>query len=379
MKQKVHSYKSWIEISERALLNNLGVFQTFVGRNTEVLCVLKANAYGHGLKEVATILRNHTWFGVDSVDEACIVKTINPKASVLVMGYIPLSRLKEVITNEISFVVYTMETLEKVRELDLKKKAKIHIKIETGLNRQGVSGEKLIELLHSIHESKKHFYVEGILTHFAEVRDDLNSDFTKRQLKFFRNSISTVEMHGIIPPFIHCAATGSLALYHESHFTLVRLGIGLYGFYPSNEIAKKTAGKIPALMPVLSWKSIVAQIKEVQIGESVGYGRTWTAERLSKIAVVPVGYADGYDRRLSNNGRVLVHDQPVPVIGRVSMNMLTIDVTDVPQVHVEDTVILIGEDGSNNITVDELAERMGTIQHEVLARINPNIPRVVVP
>ncbi|MBI4157317.1 alanine racemase [Candidatus Woesebacteria bacterium] len=372
--------RTWIEISKKDLLSNLLVLKRRVGR-AKVASVVKANAYGHGLREVASILKGKTdLFAVDSYDEAKSVKEVAVNNPILILGYVPRFLLKEVIDEGFSFVVYNLEILKKIDALSLNKKAKIHLKIETGLNRQGIGEEDLLKILLFIKKKKEKFEVKGISTHFANIEDTLDPSFAKFQLTNFKKALKMVRSYGFNPKYVHTAASAGAILYPETHLNMVRVGISLYGIWPSREtkiIAKSKKTKI-VLKPVLSWKSVIAQTKNLAKGDSVGYGRAWIASRKSKIAVVPVGYADGLDRKLSNTGRVIIRGKSAPIIGRVAMNMIMIDVTEIPKVSLEDEVIIVGTQGKQEILVEEIAEKIGTINYEVLSRINPNLPRIIV-
>ncbi|OGM15176.1 alanine racemase [Candidatus Woesebacteria bacterium RBG_19FT_COMBO_42_9] len=373
-------FKTWIEISRSSLLHNLSEIKGIVGAKTKIGCVIKANAYGHGIREVVEILKDTTdWFCVDNIEEALIVRELSNKP-IVILGYTPLSRMKEAIEKNISMVVYNRESINKIVNLNLPIKAKLHIKIETGLNRQGVGKEALLTLSKHILKNEKRMFLEGVSTHFANIEDTLDASFANLQLKNLNKAIAALKRNGIHPPLIHSAASAGAILYPKTHFKMVRIGIALYGLWPSREtkIALATRKKKLILKPVLSWKSIVAQVKEIEAGESVGYGRSWFAHRKTKIAVVPVGYSDGYDRGLSNNSRVLIKGKFTPLVGRVAMNMIVVDVTNIKNVHVEDEVLLMGPSGKESISAEELAERSGTINYEMIARINERIPRVLV-
>jgi len=373
--------KTWVEISRSALFYNFQTLQKIVGKKVKVALVVKANAYGHGLAEVVSILKNKTdIFAVDNIDEAFIIRKIDKTVKVLILGYTTKENIKLTIENNFSFVVYSLDILRYIISLKLRKKAKIHIKIETGLNRQGVEGKDLIKILSFVKKNADRIFLEGVYTHFANVEDTLDSSFAQKQLKRFKDALKIVRTWGFNPPLIHTAASAASFLYKESHFSMIRAGVALYGLWPSREtrIALKSKNKNISLKPVLTWKSIVAQVKIVRKGESVGYGRTWISEQTSKIAVIPAGYSDGFDRKLSNLGRVIVGGSYAPVIGRVAMNMIMVDITHIKGVNEGDEVVIIGKMGKLEVTADELAEKIGTINYEVISRINPILPRIIV-
>jgi len=373
--------KSKVEISKEALLHNLRVFHNVAGKKTKVAAVVKANAYGHGLPEVVSILKSKVdIFCVDNIDEAEQVRAIDDHATVLILGYTTLSNIKRAIEDNISFTVYNIETLRKMVSLKLTQTARIHLKVETGLHRQGVERRELVEMLRVIKKYKDKIYLEGVSTHFANVEDTLDPSYPMLQLTRFNEAIRSVKSKGFKPPLIHCAASAAALLYKEAVFSMVRVGIGLYGLWPSREtkIALAVHKRNIKLQPVASWRSIVAQVKKIEEGESVGYGRTWFAGRKSKIAIIPVGYSDGFDRKLSGSGSVLIRGKVAPVVGRVAMNMIAIDITDIPGVKTEDEVVLIGKSRDREITAEEMADKIGTINYEVVSRINPLIPRIIV-
>jgi alanine racemase len=256
--------------------------------------------------------------------------------------------------------------------------AYIHLKIETGTNRQGVPLDELEAFMGFVRDLPA-VEVEGLYTHFANIEDTLDPSFAQLQLHRFHEALAILEKLKIRPPTIHAAATSGALLYPETSFGMIRLGIGAYGIWPSREtqLAARERGRQIKLTPVLAWKTRIAQIKKVPAGDYVGYGLTFQASRAMRVAVLPIGYYDGYDRKLSNSARVLVRGQFAPVIGRIAMNMTMIDVTDIDSQN-DDEVVLIGHQGSHDIRVEELAEKCGTIAYEFLSRINPLLPRVVI-
>lgn len=371
-------YRTWIEVSKNNLLHNFRVLKR-VAKGAKFAAVIKANAYGHGLSEVVGILKDQTdFFAVDSLEEGLLVRRLTSKP-VLVLGYIPSFGLKEAVKSDLSFVVYNLETLKKIVDLRLSERAKVHLKIETGLNRQGIQLSNLSKFIEVFKKDRQLFEIEGVSTHFANIEDTLDSSFAETQINNFKKSLKVLEKGGINPKYSHSAASAATILYKSTHFNLVRVGIGLYGLWPSREarIAAKTMRKELDLKAVLSWKSLVSQVKEIKVGESVGYGRAWIASRNTKIAIIPVGYSDGFDRKLSNSGRVILQGRYAPVIGRVAMNMIMVDVTEIPNVGLEDEVVIIGRKGKLEISANEIAEKLGTINYEIVSRLSPFLPRII--
>ena len=369
-----------VEISRAALTSNLFQFRKQVGNRTKIMAVIKSNAYGHGIQEVSKIVSQNgaDWLGINSLEEGMSLREEKIKLPILIMGYIPLAKLGEAIKNNLSFVVYNRETIKQAERQASKlgKKAKVHLKLETGTNRQGISIKEIVPFT-KFCLTLKNVFLEGIYTHYANIEDTLDPGFAMEQLRKFQKALQIIKVAGINIPIKHTACSAATILFPETHFDLVRVGIGLYGLWPSRE-TRLSAGNSLKLKPVLSWKTKIAQVKEVQKGETISYGRTFKTSRKTKIAILPVGYWDGYDRGLSNSGRVLIKSQFAPVVGRVCMNMIMVDVTNIPGVKTEDEVSLIGKQGENEITAEEIAQKLGTINYEVVTRINPLLPREVV-
>ncbi len=378
--QSTNKYKTWIEISKKALYHNVNVYKKAVGKNVKIAAVVKANAYGHGLKEIVSLLdKKVDMFAVDRLEEAFLIQKYGRETPILILGYTRLSNLKEVINNNISFVVYNIETLKKIVDLDLNMQAKVHLKIETGLNRQGVQLKTVKKILSYIEKYRNKILLEGISTHFANIEDTLDPSYAMKQNTLFKKAIKEIKKAGFKPKLVHASASAGALLYPETHFSMVRIGFGLYGWWMSTETRVMLLAKNPKLdlKPVMTWKSVIAQIKTINVGEAVGYGLTWFASRKTKIAIIPVGYSDGYDRKLSNIGRVIVNGKHAPVIGRIAMNMFVVDITDVGDVKVEDEVVLLGNNSGLKISADEIAKKIGTINYEVISRINSDIPKIV--
>jgi len=372
-------FLSWVEIDKQALRMNALAFRKIIGPNVKFMAVVKGNAYGHGISEVAYVLKDEVdWFGVNNLEEALVLKNLGIKKPILILGYTPRQFLLEVVKNGFRQVVYDAETAIQLFKL-LNYKPKIHLKIETGTNRQGIEGEELSEIV-KILVKNPNIEIEGAYTHFANVEESKTFSFPRRQIEKFEKEIKNLEKNGLKIPVKHIACTAATMLLPQSYFNMVRVGIGLYGLWPSKlskQLVRKMGSKFD-LNPVLSWKSRVVQIKKVNKGETIGYGRSFKAKKELKIAVLPVGYYDGFDRHLSNIGRVLIRGQYASVVGRVMMNMTIVDITDIPNVKVEDEVVLIGRQEKNRVTVEELAEKVGTINYEIVTRINPSLPRIVV-
>jgi len=375
-------HKTWIEINKKALQNNIQQFQKLIGDKVKLMAVVKANAYGHGLIEVAKIATESDvdWLGVDSIDEAIKLKKAGIKTPILILGYTLLSRLKDVVKYDLRQVVYNKETVQGLALNNKKAKPlKIHLKIETGTSRQGLEKEELLELAKFINKFPN-IEIEGTHTHYANIEDTTNHSYARQQLKRFKEAIELLEKNGIKIPLKHTACSAAVILFPETYFDMVRLGISMYGLWPSPEtfVSAKEKNRKLNLEPALTWKTKIAQIKQIKAGTPISYGLTERVSQDSKIAVLPIGYWDGYDRKLSGVGNVLIRGKRCKVLGRICMNMIIVDVSHIPDIKLEDEVVLLGKQGQEEILADELAQKIGTINYEVVTRINPLIPRIVI-
>ncbi len=370
---------SYLDISKSALKHNLEVFREIVGTHVKLGIAIKGNAYGHGLVEVARALSEIgvDYFYLNAAFEAEQLRQAGIKTPLLMIGYTPLSDLKSIVELDGEVVVYNLESLKALAEL--KKKVKIHLKIETGNHRQGILLEDLPDFIEFIkrYESLK---LQGVSTHFADIEDDRKHHYAHEQLEIFDKAIGLLEEEGLAPHLKHCANTAATLLMPETYFDLVRVGIGIYGLWPSPSVKNVFLESHPdiKLKPVLSWKTLVAQMKPVKKGDLIGYGCTYQMPHDGQIAVLPVGYYDGYSRALSNKGEVLIRGKRAPVIGRVCMNMIMVDVTGIPDLKLEEEVVLIGRQGDEAITAEEMAAWQDTINYEVVTRIGAHVERRVV-
>jgi alanine racemase len=372
-----------VEIDAAALRNNIAQFRLRIGPAVKLGAVVKANAYGHGLIEVARIAAGAgaDWLCVNSLEEAIALREAGLELPVLVMGYVPIRQLGEVVARDLRPVVYNLETVERLEEEASRRgrKVRVHLKVETGTNRQGVLEADIPRFVRRI-RSSPWLELEGLTTHFADIEDTTSHEYAELQIASFRTIEERVRDLGGPVPIRHTACSAATLLFNRTHLDLVRIGISLYGLWPSKEtyVSCLERGK-PSLdlRPVLAWKTRVAQVKEIPEGAYVGYGRTWRATRPSRIAVLPVGYYEGYDRRLSGVAHVLIRGRRAPVRGRVCMNMCMVDVTDIPGVGLEDEAVLLGRQAEERITAEMIAGWCGTIAYEVVSRIHPALPRMV--
>jgi alanine racemase len=346
------------------------------------MAVVKSNAYGHGLadfsKEVSTL--GVDWLGVDSAVEALALRRAGIAKPILILSYTLPEMIKIVVDNNVSITVSSFTQLRELLKVKTDKPKSVHIKVDSGMGRQGflISDQKsLISKLlssHKLQAASCKLEVEGLYTHFAAAKNPAFPEFTKIQLECFEKWIKAFQRAGF-KPIVHAAATGGALLYPESHFDMVRIGIGLYGLWPSKETEAFAKSKIK-LMPALSWKTIVSEVKKLPKGSKVGYDGTEILDKESTIAICPIGYWHGYPRALSAVGRALVKGKEVRILGRVSMDMIIADVTGIPNVKIKDVVTIIGRDGKSAISVDDIAAVIDMSPYELVTRINPLIKRI---
>ena len=376
---KNEGLRTWIEISKKALKNNYSIFRKLIGPKCQLMAVVKSNAYGHSLVDFSRLVGDFgvDWLGVDSIVEAESLRREGIKKPVLVLGYTLLGKVEEATKNNVSLTVADLETLRNLRNFGRDgKKLKIHLKIDTGMHRQGFFVSEIPEVI-KILKSKPNIKLEGVYTHFSSAKDLASPSETLEQIEEFKKAIGLLESAGFKNFIKHASATAGAILFPESHFDMVRIGIGLYGLWPSKEIKNAFKNKIK-LEPVLSWKTIVGQIRKIPKGSGIGYDLTEKITRNSMIAVLPIGYWHGFPRLLSSVGSVLVRGNKMRVLGRVSMDMVCINVTSVKSVKVGDDVILIGKSGKFEISADDIADLSGTTSYEIITRINPLIKRIIV-
>ncbi len=374
----IQNLRTWIEVDSNALRHNLRQARKAIGKNTKLMVVVKSNAYGHGLVASATVaVKNGAdYLGVDSVDEGIELRKAKIKTSILILGYTLNSRLKECSKLGFEQVVYDRKTVLELAKIVKKsrKSTKIHLKIETGTSRQGIQIEELpdfIKLLKKYPQIK----IEGVYTHFADTENP-KSTYYKKQLDTFSRAVALLADAGFNNCIWHAAASAAIWLYPETHFDMVRLGLSYYGLWPSGGVKRIMERRGIALRPALSWKTKIAQIKHLKKGAPIGYDRTEILKKDSVVAVLPVGYWDGYDRKLSRIGEVLVKGKRCKVLGRVCMNMVMADVSGLKNIRIEEPATLLGKSGKEEITAEDMAQAIGTINYEVVTRINPLIPRI---
>jgi len=378
----IKNLRTWVEVDAGALRYNLRQARKVIGKRTKLMVVVKSNAYGHGLVAAATVaVKNGAdYLGVDSVDEGITLRKAKIKTPILILGYTLKSRLSECTRLNLVHVVYDRETVLELAKIQTQKRkksksAKIHLKIETGTSRQGILLNDLpgfITLLKKYPQIK----LEGVYTHFSDT-ENLVSTYYRKQLDVFKKAIVLLEEAGFTDLIKHAASSAAIWLYPETHFDMVRLGLSYYGLWPSEGVKRIMGRRGIVLRPALSWKTKIAQIKHLKKGVPVGYDRTDILKKDSVVAVLPIGYWDGYDRKLSGTSEVLVKGKRCRVLGRVCMNMIMADVSGIGNIRIEEPVTLLGISGKEEITAEEMSQKIGTINYEMVTRINPLIPRVL--
>lgn len=364
-----------VEVNLDAVKHNVREFEKRVNdKNIEMMAAVKANAYGHGAVEVAkaAIEAGVNQLAVAFVDEGIELREAGIFVPILILGYTPVEAAKDAIEYDIMMTVYRIEDLKEINEnaKEIGKKARIQVKIDTGMSRIGLQEEEIVPFLEEL-KNMKYVEVEGMFTHYSTA-DEIDKTYTNMQTSLFEKAVDTAKEIGIHLPYIHSSnSAGSMELSNTFQ-NMVRVGIGIYGMYPSKEVDHT----VVSLQPALALKSKVAHIKHAKKNRGVSYGNTYVTTGEEWIATVPIGYADGYNRQLSNKGYALINGIRVPVIGRVCMDQLMLDVTKAMPVHVGDEVVFYGKQGEEEISVEEIADILGTINYEVTCMLDRRIPRV---
>ncbi len=366
----------WAEVDLGALAHNIREIRRQSCPRAEVMAVVKANAYGHGAIEVskAALVGGAARLAVARAAEGVELRRAGIAAPILILGYTPAGMIRDVAEYGLEQTVYSVEYARMVndRAAGLGVRIPVHIKIDTGMGRIGIlaGAGTAVEDVKAV-AGLKHLYAVGIFSHFATA-DSADKSFARRQWDSFVKLLNGLKGEGLEFPLRHCANSAAIIDLPETHLNLVRAGIMLYGLYPSGEVERRKIG----LKPVMSLKTRIIQVKGVPPGYPVSYGCTYITERDTVIATIPVGYADGYSRRLSSKGEVLVRGRRAPVAGRVCMDQCMIDVGDVPGVAPGDEVILFGRQGDVTLPVEEVAGWMGTINYEVVCLVGARVPRI---
>jgi alanine racemase len=356
-----------------ALAYNFAQFRKVLSPGCDVMAVVKANAYGHGAAETAKALIRHgvSRVAVASIKEGIALRQAGINTPIVILGPLFPEQLPDLFTHQLTPVVSDASLLPALAQAaaSFPTPYPIHLKVETGMGRLGLAQDELANLFGS-HRFPRALHLEGLMTHLADA-DGPATDTTEEQLTRFRKAIGIVTAAGFRVPLIHAANSAGAVRFPDAQFSLVRPGIMLYGYHtlPASIAA-------PDLKPVLTLRTSVAQIRTIQAGHKVSYNGTFTANTATKIAILPIGYADGLNRHLSNRGCVLIRGQRAPIAGLVCMDMIMVDVTRIAGVSVGDEAVIIGRQGDDQITADDIAKWTGTIAYEVLCTIGPRVPRL---
>lgn len=365
----------WAEINLDAIGKNIRTFRKHIPAETKIMAVVKADGYGHGAYRIAQKALNEgaEWLGVALLDEALELRSQGITAPILVLSSFPIRGIEVAIRHDISMTVYQQDIVKEIcREAEkLQKTARIHMKVDTGMGRIGMRTVEELRAFVDFTHTCPWIEIEGMFTHFATA-DEEDTAYTLEQYRMFEGLIDELEAYGSTVPLLYTNNSAAAMFYPEKSRHMIRLGISLYGQYPS-DYAKTT--NIP-LVPAFSWKARVSHVKRVPKGTKVSYGATYEAPQEAVIATIPVGYADGYNRLLSNKGYVLIKGERAPVVGRVCMDQFMVDVTHIPDVAVGEEAVLIGSQGNDEISVDEMAKWLATINYEVTCMVSKRVPRV---
>ena len=366
----------WAEIDLDILANNMKNIKKLAG-NKEVIAVVKADAYGHGALDVAPCLLENgaSRLAVAMLTEAIELRNNNIKAPIMILGYTPLDLGEELINFDIEQTIYDLDYARELSSLAIKlnKKAKVHIAIDTGMGRIGFLPTN--ESFNSICEiySLDGLDVVGIFTHFSS-SDEADKEYTQYQFNQIYDFIRKLENNGINIPLKHASNSAALIDLPNTYLDAVRAGIILYGYYPSNEVKKENL----SIKPALTLKAKIAHVKELESNMYISYNRTFKTSRKSKIATIPIGYADGYIRTLKHDAKIIVNGQLAPIVGNICMDQFMIDVTDIPNVKTGDEVILLGESNGIKFNADYIAKCMNSINYEVLCLLKKRVPRAYI-
>lgn len=368
--------RTWIEIDREAIKHNVDIFRSLIKQETKLCAVLKSNAYGHSLLDFAKEVEklNVDMIAVDSITEALALRRDGIKTSIFVLGFTLPEMLSVAIENNIAVTVSHIDHIHAIAEFVKDKPISIHVKIDTGMHRQGFLLDEKDKVIDSLKKNSKKIDVVGLYTHFASAKNPAFPEYTKKQIEEFSIWRKTFLEEGM-SVVTHASATAGTFLFPEGQYDMVRIGIGLYGLWPSAETKAACEEKIN-LRPVLSWKTVISEVKNLKKGDKVGYDCTEVLWRDSVVGVLPIGYWHGYPRSLSSIGHVVVNGVKARVLGRVSMDMITVDLTNVGKVEVGTVVTLIGEDKTVTVTAPWLSGLVDMSYYELLTRINPLIKRI---
>lgn len=375
LKNSLKNGRAWVEIDLDRLKENFRKVKGWIGPGLDVLVAVKADAYGHSSVAVSRALAEEgvSMLGVASLEEAIEIKRGGAGVPVLILSPSSFLEIPEIVAEGLRSTVSNMEYARRLSVLAraADREMRVHVEVDTGMGRTGVNHSSAADFIRGV-AGLEYVCVEGIFTHFANAEEP-DRGFALEQLRRFNAALEDLRKGGPEIPLIHAANSASLLGLKESHFNMVRPGLIVYGMYPSEWVRRTIQ-----VEPVMTFKARVAHLNRVRKGETVSYGRTWTARRDSTVAVVSVGYGDGYSRALSNKGEVLIRGKRIKIVGVICMDLTMVDVTDHPEVRIGDEVVLMGRSGKEEITASELAALSETISYDVTCSVGPRVPRVFI-
>ena len=369
MDSVVSAGRSWVEIDLGAILRNLDVYSASLPPHMQVMAVVKADAYGHGDQAVAKRLFDHgvRHFAVSNIDEAIHIRSAGVEGQILILGYTPVGRAEELVRYDITQALLSEEYAEHLSAAGFQ--GKCQFALDTGMRRIGLNADDPAACERVIRKYAEKLQLDGLFTHLCVADTPRQQAFTEKQIALFEEIAGRVaDLH---LPYCHCMNSAGGLWHHSEVSCFARLGIILYGLKPDY------VNTLPAgIEPALTWKTVVSMVKDVKPGDTIGYGRSFTVQRPMTVATVPTGYADGYSRLLSGKGWALINGRKAPIVGRVCMDQMMLDVTDIPGVHMGSQAVLIGKSGNETITADDLAHVYGTIGYEVVCGISKRVDRI---
>jgi len=369
--------RTWAQINLDAIANNYNIIKDIASKHCKIMAVIKADGYGHGALPVAFELKEHgaDYFAVSNIEEAIALRNGGINDNILILGYTPCENADKIIKYSLTQTVFSLKYAKKLADFAKKDSAviKAHIKIDTGMGRLGFvyygKNDSICEIKEACMLENLNF--EGIFTHFSSADMPSKKNETFKQFDLFCSVTDKLKEENIVFSLRHCCNSGALLDYPHMHLDMIRPGIILYGLLPSNEINNK-----PNLTPAMSLKTAISQIKTVPKGTTVSYGQTYTAKKESLLATLPIGYADGFYRLMSNKGRVMINDTCANIVGRVCMDQTIVDVTNIPGCNEESIVTVFGQDKKNSIPVEDISELSGTINYEIVCDVGKRVSRI---
>lgn len=365
--------RTWCEVDLDAILHNIINIREKAGAGTKVMAVIKADGYGHGAVQIGEHVKDVVdYFGVATIEEAVELREHGLTLPILILGYTSPSQYSMNLCYDVEQTIYSLETAKKLSEeaVRMGKTARIHVALDTGMTRIGISPDERGLLVVKEIEKLENVELVGLFTHFS-CADMADKTYTYDQMERYDSFVRLLEENHISIPVKHVCNSAGIMEFDHHRYDMVRAGIVIYGLYPSDEVNKEAVN----LEPALSWRSHVVNIMEPEMNRGVSYGATYVTDHPCRLATVSIGYADGYPRSLSNKGWVLIHGKKAPIVGRVCMDQMMVDITEIADVKIEDVVTLIGKDGEERISVEDMADLAGSFNYEFVCDISKRVER----